>query len=200
MLPRLKIRRITTLALALGLLVGTGFAPIAGATPSLADEEQQGDGLVESIRSGQQRCADLSAADFELIGEHAMGSYLGITTTHEAMNAHMTRMMGPGGERRMHIALGYRYSDCPNGPGSEWVGAMAGMMSGDAGDRGPGMMGRGGYESGDRSGAMMNSRDHDGNSVSALAVLLIALAAAALGGGLVALWNQRRPPRQDIGP
>ncbi len=77
---------------------------------------------------------------------------------------------------------------------------MAGMMSGDAGDRGPDMMGRGGYESDDRSGAMMNSRDHDGNGVSALAVLLIALAAAALGGGLVALWNQRRPPRQDIGP
>ena len=50
--------------------------------------------------------------DFELVGEYAMDRFLGNRATHEAMNQRMVAMMGEAGERRMHIALGYRSTSC----------------------------------------------------------------------------------------
>jgi hypothetical protein len=112
------------------------------------------------------------------------------------MNRRMTAMTGAAGERRMHIALGHRYSGCPGGPATGWVGPMGSMMSGRAGGSfGPGIMRRGEYENrGSRQGTMMGIGGHNDSDISAMAVVLIALAAAALGGGLVALLQSRRPP------
>lgn len=92
----------------------------------MAQEEQQGGAIAESVRSGERKCSDLSADDFELVGEYAMGRYLGDEASHAAMNRRMTLMMGDAGERRMHTALGHRYTDCAGGPASDWVGPMAG--------------------------------------------------------------------------
>ena len=78
------------------------------------------------MRAGEKQCSHLSAEEFELIGEYAMGRYLGDEVTHSEMNRRMTRMMGEAGERRMHVALGHRYSGCSGGPTSGWVGPDGG--------------------------------------------------------------------------
>jgi hypothetical protein len=127
----------------------------------------------------------VSSHDFELIGEYAMSSYLGSTARHEAMNRHMATMMGTAGEERMHTALGYRYTDCPGGPAAGWVGPMGGMMSGGVHGE-PGPYGRGmmrGYRG--ASGGMMGFEGAGDSDVSVLDVVLIGLAAAAVGGALV---------------
>ena len=192
MLRVLPIRRAATLALLMGVAFGVAGPPIAAAAPTLAQEEQQGEGIAKSLQSGERHCSDLSADDFELIGEYAMGSYLGDEGTHAAMNRRMTVMMGEAGERRMHIALGYRFSGCPGGPVSGWVGALGGMMGGGgSGSYGPGMMGGGsGSEYGPgmmgdyRSGSAAGDDDFDGPSAAAMvgmmAVLIGAVAVAVL--------------------
>ena len=196
------IRRIAVLALATGLSLCITGSVTAAAAPTLAQEEQQGEGIAESVRSGEKQCSDLSAEEFELIGEYAMGSYLGDEGTHAAMNRRMTLMMGEAGERRMHTALGYRYSGCSGGPASGWVGPVAGMMGGSGtGGNGAGMMGGGEYEErGNYSGTMMGSDGHGESGIDTLGVVLIALAAAAVGAGVVTLLTQRRQPRKDGAP
>lgn len=180
------IRRSVVLALAAGASLCIAGSAIAVAAPSLAQEEQQGRSIAESVRSGERQCSDLSTDEFELIGEYAMGRYLGSEATHSAMNRRMTLMMGEAGERRMHVALGCRYSGCSGGPGSGWVGPMAGMMGG------------GGYGAGSNySGTMMGSGLHSDSGMSALGVVLIALAAAAAGAVVATLVAQRRAPSEQ---
>jgi hypothetical protein len=173
-MPRALVKRRTVvLALATGLSFCIAGSMIAAAAPTLTQEEQQGEAIAEAVRAGERQCADLSADEFDLIGEYAMGSFLGSGATHSAMNRRMTLMMGEPGERRMHMALGYRYSGCPGGPVAGWVGTVAGMMGGG---------GTGGSEPG------------------TLGIALIALAAAAVGAGLVALLMQRQQTRKDAEP
>ena len=169
----------------------------------LTGEVQQGQQLANAVRSGQTHCSDLSTDDFELIGEYAMDRFLGNRAAHEAINEHMVRMMGEAGERRMHIALGYRFTGCPGAAPSSWLGPMAGMMGGYGGYRGagPGMMGprTGGPSGGGYSGSMMPGVGSDGSGdadLSGLAIAALAFGAAALGGLLVALavhLARRRP-------
>lgn len=170
----------------------TGSA-IGASGSTLAQEEQRGKEIAESVRAGENRCADLSVNEFESIGEYAMGSYLGSEAGHSAMNRRMTLMMGGAGERRMHIALGYRYSSCAGGPATSWVGAMAGMMGGrGAGGNRPGMMAAGEYEErGSYSGTMMSSSGHRDSGISTPGIVLIALAAAAIGVGVGAVFARR---------
>lgn len=191
MLSKLLKREIAILALVMGLALGALGSPIATAAPTLAQEEQRGEAIAESVRSGARQCSDLSSDDFELIGEYTMGRYLGDDGAHAAMNERMALMMGEVGERRMHTALGYRYTSCAGGPASDWVGPIAGMMGGPgSGGNGPGMMRGGEYRGGGYSGSMMGS-GHHGGDVSMFGVVLIALAAAALGAGLVMLVLRR---------
>jgi hypothetical protein len=179
-----RLLKSSLLALALALIV-----PVT-ALGGLSSDVKKGQRLAESIRSGQKQCSDLSADDFELIGEYAMGRFLGSPTAHAAMNRHMSLMMGKAGEERMHMALGYRYSGCPGGPASGWVGPMGGMMSGrhgaGSGNFGSGMMG--GY----RGGMMGSGAADDDSGVGIVGVVVIALAAAALGGGLVLVAQRSR--------
>jgi hypothetical protein len=158
----------------------------------LSRDVQQGQRLAESVRSGQQHCSDLSAEDFELIGEYAMERFLGNPHAHAAMNRHMSLMMGGRGEERMHMALGYRYSRCPGGPASGWVGRIGGMMSGrrvGPGNFEPGMMG-------EYRGGMMGSRSSGDTDIGVLGVVLISFAAAVLGGGLVFMATRRSSPER----
>jgi hypothetical protein len=192
-MARVLLRRpIKVIALAMALILGIVGAPIAIA--AVPKEEARGGLLAESVRSGELRCHELSADDFELIGEYTMGRYLGSEGAHARMNRRMTVMMGEAGERRMHIALGHRYSGCSGGPATAWVGPMAGMMSGHGfRGSGPRIMHSAEYEEQTRHpGAMMGAFGNGDGDISALGVALIALAAAALGAGIGALSMHRR--------
>jgi hypothetical protein len=119
----------------------------ATARASLADEQRHGQELITQLQAGTKTCSDLSADDFDHIGEYAMYRALGSTRRHEAMNNRMTLMMGEQGESRMHQLLGRRYAGCS----ASAVGAYGTTM-------GPGMMGGGYYGTGGWA-AMMGSGD-----------------------------------------
>ena len=192
-MPRAPFTRaIALLALAAGLSLGVAVAPAMGAAPNLSQEEARGEAIAESLRAGRTPCGEISAAEFELVGESAMGRYLGSETAHAAMNSRMARMMGQAGERRMHVALGYRYSGCPGCPASGWVGPMAGMMRHLGSGRGTDMMnvaeteGRVGYP-----GTMMGTGSHGSGDLSTIGIVLVALASAALGASAATLLSSR---------
>jgi hypothetical protein len=48
-------------------------------------------------RGREGGCSELAPSEFELIGEYAMGRYLGDEGAHAAMNERMTSMMGESG-------------------------------------------------------------------------------------------------------
>ena len=138
--------RIRFALLAIGILL---LIP-AAAHASLVDEQRQGQQLTAQLQSGAKTCRDLSADDFDHIGEYVMFRALGSTAAHQAMNDRMRLMMGEQGEGRMHQLLGARYVNCtPPGTSSSGYGS-GGMM-------GPGMMG--GYYGNGGWGSMMNSGD-----------------------------------------
>ena len=165
------------------------------ARAGLTGEVDRGQRLSDALRSGDQRCSDLSAADFELVGEYAMDRVIGNRAAHEAMNQHMVQMIGEAGERRMHMALGYRYAGCAGAPASNWLGPMAGMMGRFGGGSGPGMMG--GYGGPNRYFGMVRTGSHENGDLSGPAIAALAFGAAVLGGLLVAFALHRgdRRPR-----
>lgn len=202
-----RARRSGALALlAAGCLLLTLLPGSARATPQ---EEARGAELLRQIEAGQRECANLSAAEFELIGKYAMGRMFATPRQHEAMNQMMARMMGGGGEARVHDAMGRRYAGCggarlPRGFGQMMgaVGAMGmmggGMMGGD-GYRVPGsMMGGDGYGA---PGSMMGGAngsgdaDFDGPSAAAMAGMMAVLIGAAAGA---LLWFGRRRHRSPL--
>jgi hypothetical protein len=183
LLGQLGARRRSVLAGCLVLAVVAVLVP-ATAPANLTGEVQQGQRLLELLHSGQKRCSDLSADDFELIGEYAMGRYLGSAASHEAMNRHLTWMLGRQAEQRIHMALGYRYSSCSGGP--RWLGQMGSMMSGRYGSRssdfGPGVPAR-------------FSHWRSDSDVPVWGIALIIFAAAIVSGGIVALTMRLRRRR-----
>jgi hypothetical protein len=186
-----------------GVLAAAALAVPYPAAANVTSEVQRGQQLAIAVRSGQQPCSALSADDFELVGEYAMDRFIGNRAAHEAMNQHMVQMMGSAGERRMHIALGYRYIGCPGAPPSSWLGPMAGMMGnyGGGSGPGPGMMGprRGGP--GGSYGPMMRAGSHGDRDLSGPAIAALGFVAAVLGGLLVAfaLYLRGRRPGTAVG-
>ena len=67
------MRRLIAFIAGLGVLA---LVVPAAAAADLASEVQQGQQLAASVKSGQTKCSDLSTAQFELIGEYAMNTYL----------------------------------------------------------------------------------------------------------------------------
>jgi hypothetical protein len=120
----------------------------ATALASLAEEQRQGEDLVAQLQAGTKTCGDLSAEDFDHIGEYVMYRAVGSTSSHQAINDRMTVMMGEQAETRMHQLLGERYAGC-NAGGRSGIAGYGGM--------GPGMVGgpvvSGGW------GAMIGSGD-----------------------------------------
>ena len=161
----------------LSLAVAAPLAVPAIAAGKLEGEVTEGRALARSLESGRAECGDLDGGDFDAIGEYAMARYVGDGPAHEAMNLRTTRMMGEAGEARMHSALGRRYSGCGGG-GSGWIEAMAGMMNGEGGALGRGMMGA-------HSGGGM------GGMSTAAWVAIVAAAGALVVGAAVLLSRQR---------
>lgn len=202
-------RSVRTLA-ATGATVGLALL-VAAPTGAAESAESRGAGLLRAVEDGERDCADLSAADFEAIGEFAMGRMLGSPQAHESMDQLATRMMGAGGLERMHQVMGQRFAACgqPDFPGG--FGQMMSMMPGMGGSIGYGgdgsMMGGTGYGTGDQGpaggavgpGSMMGSNyqssDPDSNDNDDpgawMAVAMLVLIVGA--GGLAYFLIRRRP-------
>ena len=140
--------RTAVVLLALLLIVPTT------ALASVADEQRQGRDLVAQLKSGAKTCKDLSAEDFDHVGEYVMGRMLGSTVAHEAMNDRMRAAMGDRFEGLMHQRMGARFAGC-GATGTAGNGGMmgSGMMGGSYGQDGWGQMMR----SGDWSWMMGNA-------------------------------------------
>ena len=184
-------------AVTLALAAGPSTAVAAGST---ASEERQGAALTAAVNAGERSCRSMSPADFDKIGEYAMGLNFTSTEQHEAMNTRMAAMMGADGERQAHRAMGRSYSGCGT-DGRRGGTPGAGMMGSGSADGGT----AGGY-GGFGAGMMRGSAYGPGATGTAVAVetglgtgsvVLVALAAALLGGGLVAVMapRLRRRPR-----
>jgi len=158
-------------AILTGLLLG---APGASATPQ---EEHQGSQILRELESGKLKCSEAGAADFELVGEHAMGRMFGSPSQHEAMNRMMSRMMGARGEEGVHEAMGRRFSGCGGGQAPAGFGRI---MGGEV---------MGGYSNGSSSNA--NDENFDGPSAAAMVgMMAVLIGAVALA---VFLLARRRP-------
>jgi hypothetical protein len=156
-------------------LTGAG---VASATPR---EEKQGSQILGELESGKLECGEASPADFELVGEYAMGRMFGSPSQHEAMNQIMSRMMGARGEESVHEAMGRRFSGCGGGQLPAGFGRMMGAVNA------LGMMGGYGYG----SSANTNDDDFDGPSAAAMVgMMAVLIGAVALA---VFLLARRRP-------
>ena len=135
-----------------GVLVSLALVLLAPAVAfaSLADEQRQGRDLITQLQSGATSCGDLSAEDFDHIGEYIMGRALGSTSAHQAMNERMRLMMGDQSEQRMHQLMGERFAGCSGTNSSGGTGMGPGMMGGSTGNDGWGSM----MSSGDYSWTM----------------------------------------------
>lgn len=92
-------------------------------------EEAEGKEIWEKLQAKQLECKNLTADNFEVLGEYFMGQMAG--DSHEAMNNMMVRMMGEEGEKQMHIAVGKRNSGCDTS--APMMGSGFGNMMGSWG-------------------------------------------------------------------
>lgn len=190
----------------------------AFAAPALAADSDgaQGGRILRSIEGGQRNCGDLKTADFEQVGEYVMGRMIGSVPAHQSMNETMRTMVGPSGERSMHVALGQRFTDCGQGRlpaglatmmnGFGGMMSIGGMMGG--GGSGPGMIGPGGSgigpqnggdhygNPGSTAGSMMGLNraggDGDDESSAWMAILMLVLIVGA-GAAALVIGRRRRP-------
>lgn len=115
-------------ALAAGLLALS--VPAALASP--AGEQQQGAQVLSEVHAGKLNAQSLTATQYERVGQYLMGRALGSTSTYEAMDSLMDRMMGQAASDRMYRYLGERRlgrSVRPDGRSLPMYGWMASMMS-----------------------------------------------------------------------
>jgi hypothetical protein len=189
------------LATVIACLAFTALASqgVASATPQ---EEQQGSQILRELESGKLKCGDASAADFELVGEYAMGRMFGSPSQHKAMNQMMSRMMGARGEESVHEAMGRRFSGCGGGQLPAGFGRMMGAVNA-MGMMGGGMVGTGQGTRSYGAGSMMggygsststNGEDFDGPSAAAM----VGMMAVLIGAMALALFLLAR--RQPAGP
>jgi hypothetical protein len=163
------------------------LSPALPASAAVTREEADGARVLKKIESGELRCDQVSATQFDHVGEYAMGRALGSPSRHEAMNEAMTRMMGAAGETRMHVVMGRRYAGCA---GPVLPGRFGAMMGATGMMAGGGMMGRGGPGRGRSEwtgyGPMVGHHGDDhlsaGWIVAGVVVLIGATGAAFLAG------------------
>ena len=183
------------------LIVSIGLSSTSYA--STASEERAGARILGSVENGQRSCGELPVADFEKVGDYAMGRMVGSTRAHERMDSLMKQMMGQPATDRMHVVMGKRFAGCGQASVPGGFGAMMGVMNmmAGAGSGGSGMMG-GNY--GGTQGAMMGgsgtagSSDDDHNGFGAAGWLLVGILAALLALAATALWHWR--PGRGGGP
>jgi hypothetical protein len=168
------------------------LAFVPGIAQATGQEEEQGAAVLREIEAGKLRCDQIAAGDFELVGEYAMGRMFATAQQHEAMNQMMVRMIGAGGERRVHEAMGRRFAGCPGGRLPPRFGQMMGAV-GAMGMMGGGMMGGGPYSG---PGSMMgwfgtasDGDEFDGPSAAAMVGMMAVLIGAV---AIALLWLSRR--------
>ncbi len=173
--------------------------------------------------SSRRNCSQLTAQDFDRVGEHVMERMLGSTQAHESMDRLMAQMMGPANERRMHVVMGERFTGCGNSP---LPGGYAGMMgamgmmggfgpngqggAGAGGAYGPGMMGGFGSAPGNRAapggdgayglGSMMGvdrGRGDDGNGNMPVGWMIAMILVLVLGGAAAVYFIARGSTRRS---
>lgn len=177
-------------------------APVASATPQ---EEKQGSQILSELESGKLKCSEVSASDFELVGEYTMGRMFGSPSQHEAMNQMMSQMMGARGEESVHTTMGRRFSGCGGGQLPARFGQMMGAVNA-MGMMGGGMMGavnQGGNSYGGAGsmmgdhGASISTDDEDFDGPSAAA--MVGMMAVLIGAVALALFllARRRPGPLD---
>ena len=201
MQPTTRPPRPTLAALTLGSALALTWLALSAATVLAASSalEQRGAELLTAAERGETDCAELDGADFNAIGEFAMGRMLGGSQAHEAMDEAVTQMMGASGLDRMHGAMGQRFAGCgASGPAGSYGGmmAMAQMMGGLGGP--PGIYGpadgsgvypgAGGVMGPDR---IAGEGDDWPGAWMAIAMLVLALTVLGVAGFAIA-----RPRRQ----
>jgi Predicted membrane protein (DUF2078). len=175
-------------------------APVASATPQ---EERQGSQILRELESGKLKCSEAGAADFELVGEYAMGRMFGSPSQHQAMNQMMSQMMGARGEESVHEAMGRRFSGCGGGQlpagfvrmmgAVNAMGMMGGGMMGGANQGGRSYGGPGSMMGGYGYGSSSNTSDEGFDGPSAAA--MVGMMAVLIGAVALALFllARRRP-------
>jgi hypothetical protein len=203
--------RLTVL---LPLAIAAALVIAVPASASLGDEVAAGRTLAGQLRAAKVTCEDLSAGDFERIGEYVMGGMTGSAQLHAAMNERMRSFLGAANEERMHTRIGQRYAGCgaigEAGP-MMGPGMMQGRGSNDRGAWGPMMdsrrwewmrdgnwqrMGRADWQRlGDQwmGPGMMRAADHGWDTGDTVLVATAAIVAAGLLGALLARkpWRRR---------
>lgn len=194
--------RSTPAVLALGAALALIWPALGAATVLAAGsaEEQRGADLLTAVEREEADCAELDSADFDAIGEFAMGRMLGGSQAHAAMDEVTTRMMGASGLDRMHEAMGQRFAGCgASGPAAGYGGMMATaqMMGGLGGP--PGTYGAAGSDAYPGSGGVMgfdrNLDDGDDWPGAWMAIVMLVLV-LGLGVGVFAIAR----PRGQAGP
>lgn len=198
-------RRVAARAVAALLAAALLGAPSPASAGDPQGSNAQGAALLGAVQDGSKGCGDLSSGDFAAIGEYTMGRMIGSTQGHEAMDSFMSTMMGTGSERRVHEAMGRRFSGCGGGQLPAGFGRMMGAVNA-MGMMGGGMMGaasQGGRPYGGpasmmgdyTSGGGANANDDDGPSAAAMLGMMAVLIGAV---ALAALWLG--PRRRPAGP
>jgi hypothetical protein len=188
------------------LLVATLVALGGAAAPALATlggDVAAGQQVAAQLQSGEANCRDLSAGQFEHLGEYVMDRMVGSRPTHAAMNERMSRATGAENTDGMHELMGRSFAGCaadgasgmPTGPGM-MGGDWGGMMRSSAWN----WMHSGAWRQMSQAdwrklaGTMMGARyttagDHGWSTAAVIAVAL----GAVLVGTLLVLLLMRRP-------
>jgi hypothetical protein len=119
-----------SLAAAIACLALTAALSSPGIASGAPREEQQGSQILRELESGKLRCGDASPAEFELVGEYAMGRMFGSPAHHEAMGRRFSGCGGYGSPGWM--MGGYAYNAAGDGDDDfdgPSAGAMVGMMA-----------------------------------------------------------------------
>lgn len=88
----------------------SGMRGVTIADDHTAREEAAGKAIWEKFQAKEITCDKLTNDDFDALGEYFMGQMMG--SSHVAVNAMMTQMLGEDGETQMHIVMGKRLSSC----------------------------------------------------------------------------------------
>lgn len=167
-----------------------------------ASTQQQGSQLLQSLETGEQKCQQLSDAQFEVIGEYVMGRMLGSTARHEAMDEQMRDATDAASEAQAHVFMGRRFANCVTGDVPDVFGSMMGMMGNYSGANpmgwgngrdgngfGSGMMGSSGWSDGDANEQDGFDGAHMGDTWGWLIIVVMVI---LMGGMGWMMWSMNR--------
>ncbi|CAN5155694.1 hypothetical protein BH11PAT1_BH11PAT1_6130 [soil metagenome] len=87
-------------------------APSSQQVAQIKQEEEEGQKLLQEVKSNAKSCKDLSEDNFEKIGDYVMRQRVGSSERHAAMDANIEQMMGKDQNVQMHTSLGKNAAGC----------------------------------------------------------------------------------------